>query len=188
MTLPASDPEPGVGVREMRSSNDGGAWSEWEEYSPAKQRALNVAQGSRSVSVQYRDGVGNESASYTDSVTLDTLAPKVRSVSPLNGSKNASRSANLAAVFSDDMDADTVAGTPASFVLKKAGSTKAVSAVVTYSATTRTATLNPSANLARGATYTAKITSGAEDKAGNPLDQEPAVSGNQAMTWKFKVK
>ena len=40
----------------------------------------------------------------------------------------------------------------------------------------------------RGATHRVTIISGTEDKAGNALDQKPAVGGNQAMAWDFKVK
>ncbi len=40
---------------------------------------------------------------------------------------------------------------------------------MSYSASSRRATLNPSAALAGGATYTATVTTGAKDLAGNPL-------------------
>lgn len=188
LSLLADDSESGIGVRSMRFSNDGGAWSEWEDYSPTKKWTLNVSQESHTVSVQYRDAVDNTSAGYSDAIILDTLKPKANAVSPASGTTGVAASTNIRAVFSDDMNASTVAGTTSSIVLKKAGSTKAIPAMVAYAATTRAATLNPSSNLVRGATYTVKITSEAEDKAGNGLDQQPAVSGNQAMTWKFRVK
>lgn len=62
-----------------------------------------------------------------------------------------------------------------------------VPAAVRYDATYKRAILDPSANLQSGATYTATITTGAKDLAGNALDQNPAVSGSQAKTWSFTV-
>lgn len=57
----------------------------------------------------------------------------------------------------------------------KAGKT-AAPASVTYSSATRTATLDPDADLAAGTVYTATI-SGAKDAAGNPLAPD--------TIWKF---
>jgi hypothetical protein len=66
-----------------------------------------------------------------------------------------------------------VSGT--SFVLvDPAGS--AVPAAVTYSAATRTATLDPTEDLAAGTTYTAEVSSGVTDVSGNPLS---------AASWSF---
>jgi hypothetical protein len=52
-----------------------------------------------------------------------------------------------------------------------------VTGTVTYDAPTKTATLTPSANLASSTTYTATITIGVEDAAGNPLASN--------YTWSF---
>jgi hypothetical protein len=53
---------------------------------------------------------------------------------------------------------------------------------------TRTATLNPNNNLQSGRTYIAMVTTGAQDEAGNSLDHDPSLSGNQTKSWKFKVR
>lgn len=66
------------------------------------------------------------------------------------------------------------------FKLVRAGTATPVSATVSYSATTRKATLNPSVNLRPGATYTATVTTGARDLAGN------ALTANKV--WKFTVR
>lgn len=57
-----------------------------------------------------------------------------------------------------------------------------VAAIVTYNATTKKATLNPDTNLRAGATYIAKVTTGAKDLAGNALDQNPNTASNQPKT------
>ena len=91
----------------------------------------------------------------------------------------------MRATFSEDMQSGTI-GT-GTFLLRRAGTTRNLPAAVTYNAVSRQATLNPSNSLVSGATYVAKVTSGAQDLAGNALDQKPATAGNQSKTWKFKV-
>ncbi len=62
-----------------------------------------------------------------------------------------------------------------------------MSATVTYDSATRSATLDPSANLQSGATYVATVTTGAKDLAGNSLDQNSTTAGNQNNRWTFTV-
>ena len=57
-----------------------------------------------------------------------------------------------------------------------------------YDPSTNNVVLNPSANLKRGARYTAVVSTGAEDLAGNGLDQAPTLSGNQPKQWSFTVR
>jgi hypothetical protein len=68
------------------------------------------------------------------------------------------------------------------------GTTTRVTAAVRYDAATKKATLNPSSNLSSRRTYKATVTSGAQDLAGNALDQNPNIEGNQSKNWKFKVR
>ena len=113
----------------------------------------------------------------------DATSPTVVRATPTG--KKVSPRANVAAVFSEAMEAGSVNG---AFKLYRKGSTKALAATVAYDAATRKAVLDPIANLKRGATYTAKVTSGAEDLAGNTLDQTPSLAGNQPKTWRFTVE
>ena len=83
------------------------------------------------------------------------------------------------------MNASTINTT--TFTLKKQGASTNVAAVVTYAASTKIATLNPNSNLAAGATYKATVTTGAQDLAGNSLDQKSTIAGNQPKTWSFKT-
>jgi hypothetical protein len=43
-------------------------------------------------------------------------------------------------------------------------------------------------SLRRGATYKASVNLGAQDLAGNPLDQNGSLSGSQRKDWTFKVR
>ena len=82
------------------------------------------------------------------------------------------------------MKASTITTT---FKLRRAGTSTALSATVTYDSATGKATLDPSVNLQSGATYVATVTPGAKDLAGNSLDQDSTIVGNQPKTWTFKV-
>jgi hypothetical protein len=55
------------------------------------------------------------------------------------------------------------------FTLKTTVGSVAVAGVVSYNAATRVATFTPSANLAANTNYTATVTTGAKDTAGNAL-------------------
>jgi hypothetical protein len=65
------------------------------------------------------------------------------------------------------------------FKLFKKGSTTELVASVSYNATTHTAMLDPSNALRSGATYKAVVSTGANDLAGNSLEQQ--------KVWFFKV-
>jgi hypothetical protein len=74
------------------------------------------------------------------------------------------------------------------FKLSKAGTTTVIEAAVSYDPTTKKATLNPDANLRRGAKYKAVVTTGAKDVAGNRLDQNSSQSGIQEKSWTFTIR
>jgi hypothetical protein len=80
-------------------------------------------------------------------------SPTVTSTSPANGATGVSRTAQVTATFSRSMDGTTISGS--SFTLT--GPSGAVPATVSYSDSTQTATLVPSAALAYGAVYTAQV-------------------------------
>jgi hypothetical protein len=63
------------GLDAMRFSNDGSSWSGWLPYAAGESWTLTSGDGSKTVYVEYRDNAGNVSASFTDSIILDTIAP-----------------------------------------------------------------------------------------------------------------
>ena len=99
----------------------------------------------------------------------DTTGPTVTSVSPANNATGVVISSNLSVSFSEAMDAATIV--PTSFELRDAGGNP-VTVAVTYSASTYTATLDPTSNLALNTQYTARVTTGVTDVAGNALASE----------------
>jgi subtilisin family serine protease len=113
-----------------------------------------------------RDSAGTPFVTGSWSFTT-AATPTVTARTPgANGTAIAAGS-NITATFSTAMQG--ISGR--TFVLRGPGGT-VVPAAVTYSATTRTATLNPAAHLANDAKYTATLTGGAaavRDAAGTPL-------------------
>src|SRR5215211_7821009 len=114
----------------------------------------------------------------------DTTAPKVNNTSPANNATGVSRTANVTATFSEPMDEASVEA-PGVVTLKKSSGGAAVAASVTYNPTAKKVILNPNLSLARNTLYSAEVTTGATDLAGNQLDQNSTTAGNQAKSWQF---
>jgi hypothetical protein len=106
-----------------------------------------------------------------DDENPDPTAPTVESIAPANDATGIERNAMIEFTFSEEMDALTV--NTNTFELKQ-GSTL-VPGVVMYEGTT--ATFTPTANLNAGTVYTAIISTGMKDVAGNAL--------KEAKEWNF---
>jgi hypothetical protein len=115
-----------------------------------------------------KDLAGNALASdyvwsFTTGAASVVTPPSVSSTDPVNVATGVPFNQKIAATFSKTMDASTI--TTATFTLMQG--TTPVSGFVSYSGTT--ATFTPSNNLSSNTVYTATITTGAKDLAGNPL-------------------
>jgi methionine-rich copper-binding protein CopC len=124
-----------------------------------------------------RDLAGNALAGTTWSFRTpappDTTAPSVTTRTPAANATAVVQSANLTATFSEPV---TGVG-PSSFTLKNAATGAAVGATsVVYNATTRVATFDPGVTLAADTRYTATLSTGIRDAAGNAL---------AATSWTF---
>jgi hypothetical protein len=109
------------------------------------------------------DVAGNAlAANYTWTFATGAL-PTVISTDPANGATNVAAGKIITATFSTAMDPATINAT--TFLLKQG--TTSIAGVVTYSGTT--ASFTPSAPLTANTVYTATITTGAKNVAGNPL-------------------
>jgi len=102
---------------------------------------------------------------FTTSTTADTTSPTVASTVPADSASGVSINANIAATFSKGMDISTI--NDADFTLA-IGAT-AVPGTVTYDFNNMAAIFAPTSNMVAGTTYTATITTGAKDLAGNAL-------------------
>ena len=95
--------------------------------------------------------------------TSDTIRPSVSSTAPANAATGVALNRKIAATFSEAMDASTV--NTNTFTVKQG--TTPVAGTVTYAGTT--ATFTPASPLASSSAYTATITTGAKDLAGNAV-------------------
>jgi len=105
--------------------------------------------------------------SFTTGSTSDTTAPIVFSTNPADGAVDVPVNTLLTATFSEEMDASTA--TNATFTVS------GVTGTVVYS--NDTATYTPFADLSLETSYTATVSTGAEDLAGTPLASP--------YTWSF---
>ncbi len=93
------------------------------------------------------------------------VPPEIISTLPVNGANNVPLTQAVSATFTEAMNPLTI--TNATFQLTQGGN--AVAATLSYDAITFTATLTPTVALLPNTTYTAMVTSGATDLAGDPL-------------------
>lgn len=100
------------------------------------------------------------SGSVVAAYGADTTPPSVTSIVPASGATGVSTTSNILITFSEAMTASSI-GTSTIELRNPANSL--VSRVVTYNATNRTATVNPSANLQPNTTYTVQVRGGTSD-------------------------
>ena len=115
-------------------------------------------------------GTGAFSARSAAVTPRSEFVPPTAITSPLANTRSVVQTANVTATFSEAVTG--VSGT--SFVLRRGGAV--IASVVAYNAVTRVATLNPTATLAADTVYTASLTRGIVDAAGNPV---------AATSWSF---
>lgn len=118
----------------------------------------------------YDDETHNLSADDPAPETIDMIAPTVTAHSPIG--TGVSITTSVSVTFSEPMDLLTINTT--TFTLDS------VTGTVTYDAGTRTATFDPTSNLDYSKTYTAIITTGATDLAGNSLAE--------SYSWSFTTE
>ena len=136
-------------------------------FTPAANLAPNKIY-TGTITTGVKDLTGNTLAvNYTFSFTTgnapDLTLPMVNSTDPLNNATGVAANKVVALTFSKAMDPLTI--TTVTFTLKQG--TTAVPGTVAYSGTT--ATFTPTSLLAASTIYTATITTGAKDLAGNAL-------------------
>jgi hypothetical protein len=144
-------------------------------FDPTSDLASNTTY-TATITIGAKDLAGNAMAAFyawdfTTGAAPDTTAPTVILTDPANGETGVALNKNIAATFSEAMDPLTINNV--TFTLRLG--TTPISGTVTYSGVT--AVFNPTGNLASNTTYTATITTGAKDLAGNALAAD--------YTWSF---
>jgi hypothetical protein len=103
---------------------------------------------------------------FTTGPAPDTTKPTIVLTNPINNANGVPLSQAVSATFSKAMDPLTI--NTATFTLKGSGGI-AVAGTVSYDAVNFIATFTPSNPLIQSTVYTANVTTGATDLAGNPL-------------------
>jgi hypothetical protein len=101
VTLNVSASDVDDAVTEMGFSNDGSNWSAWQAYATTASWSLSTGDGAKTVYARFRDTVGNVSATTTDTITLDTVAPTGSVVIDSGATYATSTSVNLTVSASD---------------------------------------------------------------------------------------
>jgi hypothetical protein len=152
------------GVDALRWRVDGGAWSEWSEYTSSLVTvSLPETEGLRSVEMQARNGAQLVSPTANLDVTLDLTAPVATLVAPKETTVIGVPRPTIAYQFNEAMDA-AAWRRGGLLVYQFEGPT--VQGTFEYDATTRRGTFRPNANLEPGGTYVVEF-SEAADRAGN---------------------
>jgi hypothetical protein len=108
----------------------------------------------------------NYAWNFTTGAATDTTSPTVSSTNPAGNQTGVAVNTAVTATFSEAMAGASL--TTATFNLANGSGVPVTGTVTPFGAT---ATFAPAANLANGTTYTATITTGAKDLAGNALAQ-----------------
>ncbi len=111
------------------------------------------------------------------SFTTIAGAPALTTKVPASGATNVPVGQSVSATFDQDMDAATI--TSANFYVQKAGGSP-LPATVTYNAATRTATIDPSADLEAGSAYQVTVSTGVRNAGGLSVAGAPVV-------WSFNT-
>ncbi len=114
---------------------------------------------------------------FTTGTAASTTKPIIVSTIPVNGATAVPLNQSISASFSEAMNPLTI--TSSTFTLVGPGAV-AVPATVSYNTVTFIATLTPTAFLAANTSYTATVTTGAQDLSGNSLG-----STGSANPWTF---
>lgn len=129
--------------------------------------------GSVDIATRFTDGATAPLSG--NGLFVDRTKPSVTAFSPTG--KKVSPKANVAASFSEAMNQGTLNSSNVKLVKK--GTSRAVGATLSFPAPNKVV-LNPTRNLKSEVTYTATITTGAQDLAGNGLAAQ--------KSWSFKTK
>lgn len=160
------------------ASAPAGTWVEYDVTAtvtgPGTYDWALIPDSSDGMVVNAREASSNKPQLVLD-YTIDSTAPTITAWSPLENAMGVSIDTTVTATFSENMDA---ASLDAAFTLSGPGGP--VPAALTYDAQAHRATLTPAAPLGSQTTYTATVSTGARDVAGNALES--------AKTWSFTTE
>ena len=140
-------------------------------FAPAANLAVSTLY-TATIKAGVKDASGNALAadytwSFTTGTTADTTPPTVTATDPVNLAVNVPVAQKVSATFSKAMDPTTLTST--TYTLTTGTPAVAVPGAVSINLAALVATFTPTSNLAPSTKYTATVTTGAKDTAGNAL-------------------
>ncbi|MEO5831765.1 MAG: Ig-like domain-containing protein, partial [Nakamurella sp.] len=128
--------------------------------------------------VRSTDGVALSAVTwtFTTAAPADTTAPTVTGRTPASAATAVAVARSVTATFSEPLNAATAVAANATLRQGTTTTGALIAVAVTYNATTRTLTVDPTSNLASDTRYTVRLTNGVRDVAGNAL---------VATSWSF---
>ena len=182
----ASDPAPDPsGVRQVEVSTDGGnTWYVADPAAPGDYTSWSYqwsipSEGMYNIRSRATDRVDNREVPGAGvTVVVDWTPPQLSSVFPAPGSLNLPVDTPITATFSDANGMLPSSIGPSTFTLVDEEGTS-IPGTVTYDPVTMTATFDPDVDLFYGYIYTATLTTGITDLAGNPL--------SASYSWSFRT-
>jgi hypothetical protein len=121
---------------------------------------------------------------FTTGTTSDVTQPQIVLTVPANNASNVATNQAVSATFSKAMNPLTLTNATFQLYTGTAATGTSLQATITYDAINFIATLTPTSVLAQSTYYTAIVTSGATDLAGNALGTTGSVPNN---TWIFQT-
>ena len=131
------------------------------DFNPNTEYTVTLTTGAKDLSGNAI--AGNQVSSFTTGAAADIILPMANATDPLNDATGIARNKVVTLTFNETMDQATINNE--TFTLKQGSSS--VAGTVSYSG--MTATFTPTNILAASTTYTATVTTGAKDLAGNAL-------------------
>jgi Tol biopolymer transport system component len=195
VSLSAQDNQNGSGIQEIRYSATGADAISQQTVAAANLPATFTIDAGGITTIGYfaTDNAGNQESPKTFTVNIDRSAPRVSTATPTG--TNVARGTSPWAYFSERMNPLSI--DTSTFKLFRCSSrtstncaTQITDVSVTPSPDRLSATMNPfpanpTALLAGRTKYKVVVTTGAKDEAGNQLDQDASVVGNQQKVWYF---
>ena len=117
-----------------------------------------------------QESTQSNGGSQTPSLPPDTLS--VVSTTPENSTTGVLVASNISIVFSNDLDQTTITSTN----IYMTGGGGGVAAALSYDSNSKTVTIDPTSNLARGTQYTVTINTNVKDSAGDVLNSNYSLS------------
>jgi len=146
----------------------------WEPYATSRVWSVPAGDAVKTVYIRFKDNSGNISSIYSDTITLDTVAPIILSRPVVNGNTNVARTTTtLTYAFSEAINPTTLSTVNVKFIpgYNASGTTS----VISIPDSTHVRFTVGGDGFYYGRSYTLKLLTGIKDLAGNAMQAEDTL-------------